>query len=240
MSVIYQNGTFKTISNVSLIKELEKRIDKIQIGGQSGIPIVEELDPNAPVGTIVVYKQNIKINERRIVDKRIRDLNQTIEFDPITGIPNLEKLDVIKDINFKVPSQLPSVDEVLKEAFVLSDGQTIGVAIGVVCDSNGFTILKEGGTRLIYNDEIYNNEITSLKNALFQSKKIYYGGSVNLDYPISEEAFDLFDLSITVSVEENVTQDITKVIPYIKQEYGWESLEIADKDFNNDFNFDFN
>lgn len=171
MSVIYQNGTFKTISNVSLIKELEKRIDKIQIGGQSGIPIVEELDPNAPVGTIVVYKQNIKINEHRIVDKRIRDLNQTLVIDPTTGMPDPEKLDIIKDINFKVPSQLPSVDGVLEGVFALWDGQTNPLIMGVYCDSKDFGIFVEGGPDLIHNDEIYNDAITDLKSELFQSKK---------------------------------------------------------------------
>ena len=77
----------------------------------------------------------------------------------------------------------------------------------------------------------------------FNTGKIYYCGIVHApNNPLTiEECFDFFDYFITVDATKEIktTEEITKVIPHIKQEYGWESLEVTDKDFNNDFNFDF-
>lgn len=64
--------------------------------------------------------------------------------------------------------------------------------------------------------------------------------------PIVEELGLDDPIGTIVSYKQNIeiskletTEQITKAIPYIKQEYGWGSLETTDKDFNNDFNFDF-
>jgi hypothetical protein len=43
----------------------------------------------------------------------------------------------------------------------------------------------------------------------------------------------------TVTITNEETKDIVKVIPCVKQENNWESLHITNSDFNNDFNFDF-
>lgn len=43
-----------------------------------------------------------------------------------------------------------------------------------------------------------------------------------------------------IETANKTTEEITKVVPYIKQQHGWESLITETSDFNNDFNFDFN
>ena len=67
-----------------------------------------------------------------------------------------------------------------------------------------------------------------------------YAGVYLLDIPNFLDG--IYDYFITVDTVKEIktTEEITKVIPYIKQQHGWESLITENSDFNNDFNLDFN
>jgi hypothetical protein len=80
--------------------------------------------------------------------------------------------------------------------------------------------------------------------SIFNDSEVYYSGIFSHpdDLMSIEECFDLLDYFITVDTVKEIktTEEITKVIPYIKQWHDWESLITENSDFNNDFNLDFN
>ena len=194
-----------------------------------GVPIVEELNLNDPIGTIVSYKQNVEINKLETITETqsVRDLKQG---------------DIITKINFLMPENIPSEfkngDNYVE--FMIHNDSKQGV-IGVWGDGEVFIVYyyDDYYDDLLIQDNQVNQEIMKHLEDFINNHKIYYGGSdSNLS---TEEAFDFLDCFITVGITKEIktTEQITKAIPHIKQEHGWESLETTDKDFNNDFNFDF-
>lgn len=216
----------------------------------SGIPIVEELDPTATIGSVVSYKQNIKIDKVETVNKTysIRDLNyQILDYYSPEGYINT-KGDVIKKINF-LTLNIENIPSKFKQngyeiVFVIcSDIDFLGVGVSCQSDSFGAFWIKPGASGPIMHNNEFNQEGIERIENFFNNSKVYYSGIIlhpNNTLTI-EECFDFFDYFITVDATKEIktTEEISKVIPHIKQEYGWESLEVTDKDFNNDFNFDF-
>ena len=101
---------------------------------------------------------------------------------------------------------------------------------------------SNGGWITLLDDEvgIQQSNIKWLEDVL--GPVIYYIGPEYPGQPLTEEQFDLIDQFFTFTLEETIktTEEITKVVPYIKQQHGWESLITENSDFNNDFNLDFN
>ena len=88
------------------------------------------------------------------------------------------------------------------------------------------------------------DEKISLEDIKIPKSGLYYLGlfiDTDGDYLPVEEQFDIFDKILTVSykLHDKITEDVVKVIPFVKQKNNWESLYVANSDFNNDFNFDF-
>lgn len=219
----------------------------------SGIPIVEELDPTATIGSVVCYKQTVTVDkEVATINKTgsVRDLNYQI-IDPSTN-PNEyfnTKGDVITKINFLTPD-VENIHSKFKNdvgcAIAMYDG-SMPFIISVYWNMEdqvfvtGYSAPNQT-CPLIYNNQVDQEGMKILEDR-FNTGKIYYCGVFYApNHPLTiEECFDFFDYFITVDTTEEIktTEEISKVIPHIKQEYGWESLEVTDKDFNNDFNFDF-
>ena len=225
-----------------------------QIIDKCGIPLVEELDPDAPLGTIVKHQQSIKIDKYETIIKQgsIRELNQELLYDPETYTPYFDKLDIISDIDFKIPENYQYLGEdYIWYGFTLFNDYEYCIVV-LEYDYDDYNNSYEysvginysqtiGYVPLIMNNEIYYDNIKEFKNRIFNSE-VYYYGSAYIDVPITEEGFDFIDYFITVSKTKTikVIEEITKVIPYIKQQHGWESLITENSDFNNDFNLDFN
>ena len=240
------SGTnIKTINGESILGSGDIIINN-SFGG--GIPIVEELDPDASLGTLVRYKQNINIDKVEIINKTcsIKDLTYRT-LDPDNDYYNyVIKGDIITKINFLMPNveNIPSKfkQECCAEFIICSNTEWFGM--GVCYDQGSFEVYGFDGRvwEIISNNQINQEGMEQLDN-FFNNSKIYYSGIfLYPDSPISiEECFDLLDYFITVNAikEINTTEEITKVVPYIKQQYGWESLITENSDFNNDFNFDF-
>lgn len=210
----------------------------------SGIPLVEELDPDAPLGTLVRYKQTVVITKEETITKTgsIRDLNQNLEWDFNSGV-NTEGLDTISDINFKIPSNLPEGGFTC--GFILySNSVQLGIQIesqNSQCVVSAFNLTANDHIFILDSETGINDDnINLLKSQL--SSEIYYLGTGYPDQPLTEEQFDLIDQFFTFTLKETIktTEEITKVVPYIKQQHGWESLITENSDFNNDFNLDFN
>lgn len=240
------SGTnIKTINGESILGSGDIIINN-SFGG--GIPIVEELDPDASLGTLVRYKQNINIDKVEIINKTcsIKDLTYRT-LDPDNDYYNyVIKGDIITKINFLMPNveNIPSKfkQECCAEFIICSNTEWFGM--GVCYDQGSFEVYGFDGRvwEIISNNQINQEGMEQLDN-FFNNSKVYYSGIfLYPDSPISiEECFDLLDYFITVNAikEINTTEEITKVVPYIKQQYGWESLITENSDFNNDFNFDF-
>lgn len=214
-----------------------------KVSNSGGIPVVEELDPDASIGSVVCYKQTVRVDNIETVTKigSIRDLNQNLEWDG-NSMPNFSNLDIIPNMNFKMPSSLPNKD--LSGGFWLGN-INMGTQIEVGCyDNHYYTEALDpmsGEWITLLNDEIgiQQSNIKWLEDLL--GSEIYYLGTGYPDQPLTEEQFDLIDQFFTFTSKETIktTEDIVKVIPFVKQENNWESLYTTNSDFNNDFNFDF-
>lgn len=218
----------------------------------SGIPIVEELDPTAPIGSVVCYKQNIKIDKVETVNKdhSIRDLNYQI-INPAESIDKYVNTngDVITKINFLTPD-VENIHSKFKNevpySILMYDGfMPFMIFVHWNMEDQVFVTQYSAPNQtctLIYNNQVDQEGMKILENR-FNTGKIYYCGIVHApNNPLTiEECFDFFDYFITVDTTEEIktTEDVVKVIPFIKQENNWESLCVANSDFNNDFNFDF-
>lgn len=247
----------KVLSSVDteeIMKEIDQKIEDALNNNDSQIsciPLVEELDPDASLGTLVRYKYDINVDKVGTVNKTcgIRDLTYRT-LDPEDDYNNyIIKGDIITKINFLTPNfeNIPSKfkqDDGWTEFMICSDTEWFG--IGVECYEDFFDIYwfdRSGFGRIMYDNQINQEGIEHIEN-FFKSSKIYYSGIfLDPDNSMSiEEFFELLDYCITVDTVKEIktTEEITKVVPYIKQQHGWESLITENSDFNNDFNFDFN
>ena len=233
-------------SGMPVTATIQQVLNKVSGGG---IPLVEELDPDASLGTLVRYKQYINIDKIETVNKTcsIRDLTYRI-LDPEGNYNNyIIKGDIITKINFLTPNfeNIPSKFkcDCYAEFLICSDTKWFVIGLGYYEGSFEVYWVDVGGYgTIMYDNQIYQENIEYVEN-FFNNSKIYYSGIfLYPNSPISiEECFDFLDYFITVdTVKEIKTTEEIKVIPYIKQQYGWESLITENSDFNNDFNLDFN
>lgn len=197
-----------------------------------GVPIVEELGLDNPIGTIVSCKQNVEISKLETITETqsIRDLKQG---------------DVITKINFLIPEDIPSEfksDNTFTGFYMFTDSERLVIMIEYSEGVSYVGWIKDSLPELLIADNQVNQENMKRFEDFINNHKTYYGGSGSESDLSSDEVFDFLDYFITVGITKEIktTEQITKAIPHIKQEYGWAPLETTDKDFNNDFNFDFN
>ena len=240
-----------SVDTEEIMKEIDQKIEDALNNNDSQIsciPLVEELDPDAPLGILVRYKQDISFDKIETVTKEIsiRELNQF----PDKSSPQtlIESADIIRDLNFKIPSEYPRFNEPCHYDFgFFNASKQATIIFGAFYDEESYSLScliiinnKDSVYNLIYNNTSNNDLINNLKNQ-YLNTELYYMG-IDPNTPITEEGFDLIDCFITVDTVKEIktTEEITKVVPYIKQQHGWESLITENSDFNNDFNLDFN
>ena len=222
-----------------------------QIIDKCGIPLVEELDPDASLGTLVRYKQDISFDKVETVNKTcsIRDLIYRV-LDPQDDQNYIVKGDIITKMNFlipnieNIPSKFKQIDDCSAGFVICSDTEWFSIIVEYYQDSFIIYMSNKNADALIINNNQINQEGIEYLENFFNNSKVYYSGIFpHPDDLISiEECFDFLDYFITVDTVKEIktTEEITRVVPYIKQQHGWESLMTENSDFNNDFNLDFN
>ena len=163
------------VDSKGLIKTFDGNEWKVASGG--GIPIVEKLDPNAPIGSVVCYKQTVTIDKEAIKTGSIRELKYST-FESWPTDVDTHGLPIITDIQFLEHPE-PLLDGCAE--MLIYDGESvISIYTG------------EGGICGFVN---YDEKI-SLEDIKIPKSGLYYLGlfiDTDGDYLPVEEQFDIFD-----------------------------------------------